>query len=314
MDKAEGHIRKRINDMVKGSYQDIDEFVRQYVLLVVLVEMVDIPHPPISPPHLVLTTKLEKSIMDFVLNIQNRRDDFMARITSIFILIIFLFAFTSDVFADIPSDVPRDHWAYEAVDLLIREGIMKGYPDGTFKGNQNLTRYELAMIIYRVLELIKASGVSEEPKTDTKVQSNIQTAQPKESAVSFKRREIPTNAYTGLVINARGMKVGRSMSPTIYDVKGKEIYGPGIFTKESHSLEEYILLGVVEYIKEDGTNLEELLKGSSRAGSKPLIVKAIGTQGEFNDNIIISEEDGNLILRENENSKFLEDMAVVIVY
>lgn len=120
-------------------------------------------------------------------------------------------------------------------------------------------------------------------------------------------------AYTGLVIDARGIKVGRSMSLRIYDVKGKEIYGPTILGRENHTLEEYIILGVVEYIRDNGTDLKEQLK-SSRAGSKPLIVKAMGAQGEFNDNIVVSEEDGNLILKEDELSKFLEDMAVVIVY
>jgi len=107
--------------------------------------------------------------------------------------------------------------------------------------------------------------------------------------------------------------VGRSTSPRIYDVKGKEIYGPTILGRENHTLEEYIILGVVEYIRDNGTDLKEQLK-SSRAGSKPLIVKAMGVQGEFNDNIVVSEEDGNLILKEDEPSKFLEDMAVVIVY
>lgn len=236
----------------------------------------------------------------------------MARtvLLSVLMLLVFL---SSSVFANVPSDVPKDHWAYEAVELLIREGLMKGYPDGTFKGNQNLTRYELAMIIYRLLELIKTSGMSEKTQPETKVQSSVQPPQPKESGLSFKRREIPPDAYTGLVIDARGIKVGRSMSPRIYDVKGKEIYGPTILGRENHTLEEYIILGVVEYIRDNGTDLKEQLK-SSRAGSKPLIVKAMGVQGEFNDNIVVSEEDGNLILKEDELSKFLEDMAVVIVY
>jgi len=236
----------------------------------------------------------------------------MARtvLVSVLMLLVFL---SSNVSASVPSDVPKDHWAYDAVELLIREGLMKGYPDGTFKGNQNLTRYELAMIIYRLLELIKASNISEKSQPDTKVQPSVQPAQPKESGLSFKRREVPPDAYTGLVIDARGMKIGRSMSPRIYDVKGREIYGPTILSRENHTLEEYIVLGVVEYVRDNGTDLKEQLK-SSRVGSKPLIVKAIGTQGEFNDNIVVSEEDGRLILKEDELSKFLEDMAVVIVY
>jgi len=50
------------------------------------------------------------------------------------------------------SDVPRDHWAYDAVQELAEGGIVIGYPDGTFKGNRQLTRYEFAMALSRVME------------------------------------------------------------------------------------------------------------------------------------------------------------------
>lgn len=238
----------------------------------------------------------------------------MAKVISVSVLIALLISLTYSAFAEVPSDVPQNHWAYDAVELLIKEGIIKGYPDGTFKGNQTLTRYELAMIIYRLLDFIKAIEVKKESQ-EIKEQMTPQVTQPKESTkLSIRRREIPPNAYTGLVIDARGKSVKRTMSPKIYDVNMREIYGPTIFAKENHSLEEYILLGVVEYIKDDGKDLEEILKESSRAGSKPLVIKAVGTIGEFNDDIVVSKEDGDLILKEDNISKFLEDMAVVIVY
>ena len=50
------------------------------------------------------------------------------------------------------SDVPRDHWAYDAIDYLEQEGLVEGYPDGTFRGNQELTRYEFAIVIARMYE------------------------------------------------------------------------------------------------------------------------------------------------------------------
>jgi len=46
--------------------------------------------------------------------------------------------------AGAPADVPRNHWAFEAVDTLFKAGILHGYPDGTFKGNRMVSRYELA--------------------------------------------------------------------------------------------------------------------------------------------------------------------------
>ena len=50
------------------------------------------------------------------------------------------------------DDVPFDHWAYDACDMLAEEGIIVGYPDGTFKGNRALTRYEFAIALARLLE------------------------------------------------------------------------------------------------------------------------------------------------------------------
>ena len=49
-------------------------------------------------------------------------------------------------------DVPKDHWAYSYVKSLADRGLLEGYPDGEFKGDRTMTRYEFAAIIYRVLQ------------------------------------------------------------------------------------------------------------------------------------------------------------------
>ena len=49
------------------------------------------------------------------------------------------------------SDVSPDHWAYQAVSDLSDQGVVEGYPDGTFKGERNMTRYELAQVIARLM-------------------------------------------------------------------------------------------------------------------------------------------------------------------
>jgi len=54
------------------------------------------------------------------------------------------------------SDVPPGHWAEEAVYKLADEGIILGFPDGTFRGNEYLTRYQAALLIYRLLERLRA--------------------------------------------------------------------------------------------------------------------------------------------------------------
>ena len=49
------------------------------------------------------------------------------------------------------SDVTPNDWAYQAVEDLSEQGVVEGYPDGTFKGERNITRYEMAQIIARML-------------------------------------------------------------------------------------------------------------------------------------------------------------------
>jgi len=52
------------------------------------------------------------------------------------------------------ADVPTDHWAYQSVDKLQKDGIVIGYPDGTYGGKRAMTRYEFAVAIARLLEKI----------------------------------------------------------------------------------------------------------------------------------------------------------------
>ncbi len=49
------------------------------------------------------------------------------------------------------SDVTPDDWAYQAVSDLSDQGVVEGYPDGTFKGERNVTRYEIAQIVARLM-------------------------------------------------------------------------------------------------------------------------------------------------------------------
>ena len=49
------------------------------------------------------------------------------------------------------SDVTPNDWAYQAVSQLAAEGVVEGYPDGTFKGQQNITRYEMAQMVARAM-------------------------------------------------------------------------------------------------------------------------------------------------------------------
>jgi len=55
------------------------------------------------------------------------------------------------------KDVPKDHWAADSVQRLADAGIVKGYPDGEFKGDKLVTRFEFAAALERFVEFFQQS-------------------------------------------------------------------------------------------------------------------------------------------------------------
>lgn len=77
-------------------------------------------------------------------------------------------------------DVPSGHWAYDAIEQADKMGCWEGYPDGTFRGNRNITRYEMAMIVKRMMDKCfpkaaeaKVIEASKEPEKDAKALAEI---------------------------------------------------------------------------------------------------------------------------------------------
>ena len=69
------------------------------------------------------------------------------------------------------ADVPKDHWSYAAIDMLVQDGIIEGNPDGTFEGGRAISRYEMAAIVARAVENskdadLKTKGLVEMLKTE----------------------------------------------------------------------------------------------------------------------------------------------------
>ena len=56
------------------------------------------------------------------------------------------------------EDVPADHWAYDAVAQLAADGVIEGYGDGTYRGDQEITRYEMAQMVARAMAKSGVNG------------------------------------------------------------------------------------------------------------------------------------------------------------
>jgi len=78
------------------------------------------------------------------------------KIIQILIVVLITCAITTSLVAQTGmSDVPTSHWAYDAVRFLIEANILGGMPDGTYQGNANTTRYQMAFALYRTIQYMQ---------------------------------------------------------------------------------------------------------------------------------------------------------------
>lgn len=88
-----------------------------------------------------------KSMRDIVA----KQDAQIQKLTAMVNALVGMEAIAPDTTTRFP-DVPENHWAYEAVEMMAKTGLVQGYPDGEFKGDRNMTRYEFAQIVYNAIQ------------------------------------------------------------------------------------------------------------------------------------------------------------------
>lgn len=153
--------------------------------------------------------------------------------------------------------------------------------------------------------IILATGASGECASasvhvDVQVDTESSTpVQPKKRMVSD-YAEAAEGIYTGLIVDCRGLGLKTAMSPVIKNINGTKIYG-----HKNLDIDKLIVMGMVDYVD----NLESV----DRAGTNPLIIKAVALEN-FNSNPIVSLEDSNRILVENYATRFLKALKVVFLY
>ena len=107
--------------------------------------------------------------------------------------------------------------------------------------------------------------------------------------------------YTGLIVDCRGLgTLNPVMSPVIKNSNGQKIYG--------HKNLDYDRV-----VREGMANYAADMSQAGRAGSNPLIVRAVALD-DLNANPVLSAEDSDLVLYENSQSHFLDNTAVVFLY
>jgi len=109
--------------------------------------------------------------------------------------------------------------------------------------------------------------------------------------------------YTGLIVDARGLKIRPAMEPKIVNENGDEVYGEGYFLRDYA-----VAQGVAGYSKQ----LEKALE-SERVRDKPVVVKGIKSAGPRRTDVVISNADANMLHSSEPCLKFMLECKVIIV-
>lgn len=121
---------------------------------------------------------------------------------------------------------------------------------------------------------------------------------------SNKITSLPTTPeYTGFILDVRGLNAVPSMSPTIIDESGKEVYGSAYISREFA-----VQQGTVVYERD-----LESAQNNPRVSGNPLIIRALRAHGSCRCNFIISNQDASKVQGASENLLFLKKCKVIIV-
>jgi len=182
-------------------------------------------------------------------------------------------------------------------DSVMASDVIKTRINGMIKGAKVVQRYKDADGYHVVIEFpvhgAQSLAAAVMPATAT-------TPAPLPAATTFVP-EIPasTGPYTGLIVDCTGLGLETAMAPGVFTADNQLVYG-----KANFSYDQVVNKGYVGYAR-------SINSGVSRAGSNPLIVRALSVQGFVNP--VVSSTDAARILSENQITGFLGQGNVVFV-
>jgi hypothetical protein len=177
--------------------------------------------------------------------------------------------------------------------------------EGFIRNAQIVSDKQLSDRSYEVilqLPMVGDNGLTSEIKTDS--ESDDTPAGKSESSPNDPNlTEHQSDDPSGVIIDARGFDIKPAMSPKIYDEDGREVYGT-IGVSPDYAVET----GIAVYPR----SLDEALK-SPRAGSHPIVVKALSRGRQFSTDVVVSNADAAIIRDGDHKTGFLSRCRVSIV-
>jgi hypothetical protein len=125
-----------------------------------------------------------------------------------------------------------------------------------------------------------------------------------EPSATFRPSGVKSRAYSGLIIDAKGIGIKPALMPKILDEKDKEIYGSAYVSREFAV--KYGMCGYSKDVKSAKAQVD-------RIGKSPCLVKAMSASGPNKADIVVGKKDADLIQSAAANMKFLSECRVIIV-
>ncbi len=127
--------------------------------------------------------------------------------------------------------------------------------------------------------------------------------QPLESITPMVPVQSSSAVYTGLVVDARGLRARPAMSPKVLDENGREVYGSAFVSRE-YAVQQ----GMSGYAKNVAA-----ARTNQRVTDNPLVVKGLRVEGAGHSDIVISNADASVLRSASENLSFMKKCRVMIV-
>ncbi|MGC8820558.1 MAG: S-layer homology domain-containing protein [Fervidobacterium sp.] len=190
--------------------------------------------------------------------------------------------------ADAYKDVPSSHWAYDAVETLSRIGVITGFPDGTFRGNEMVTRFQIAILMYKFYNIFD-SRITELNQRLSNIEAKVLTADTKTSLVPSQSKDFSSD-IASLKVSIESLS--KDVSKIISDIKSLSDSISKISTSTSESKANYENLK--KSVDESNAKYSTLLKkvedlqssyNSIKTSLSTLEQKVSNTEASLNSNI-----------------------------
>lgn len=183
-------------------------------------------------------------------------------------------------------------------DYTVENDVIRTKVDGMIKGAQIIKKEYLSDGTIEITMEMNMRGGFSQLMLPEEIKP-LESIKP----VPLTQAQTSSAVFTGLIVDAKGLKVRPAMSPKILDENKQEVYGSAYVSREFA-----VQQGMSGYAKEVAA-----AQRNKRVTDNPLLVKGLRTKGPGRSDIIISNADASMLRSASENLSFMKKCRVMIV-